>query len=1049
MESNMVPKINCIGDFWEAANEAHTQIKESISDFLKLQAALLQTRTINPCFVKDINTAIFPFSVTEGLTKRSKNKPEISNSTASQYICALKKYSPEDYYSYRGNYRVVASEIYKHMLEGEDRENNQSILIHNCEKLLNPLGLEEKEKIKSCLDGAKNYLEKRVKSEEKHQLETKYLREWQSSPAATMAYIILSLSLAQDDFDGWKEIWKDEYILHYEQSEITKDSVFLNRLAWMEEQLFCYSRKIDVADYKKVERYYKNFLAVSENMKKLSSHRLEIIEQHMKIFDHRQAITNEQIDTLRSILKKLESLYSKLVNTPYAKISQQALGNSNYLLSVCYMSLEQQCIDKEDELSKRKEQSEKEGAKQNENVSECLVKAVEYRAEKIKCLNEAIKHNNYQAYIERGEQFWKDEDYASAIELYNLAESRLSLNEYEKGKLLIRWAKALVLNNQPVEARQKYEEAKSLGFSDAERALNLMDKKKRIICSDTIVRRTDNPNEYIFVNSMDDVNTYFVTSIPEEIKCAVFSPSMQDAAKMSLQDFLNKCFGDELIPKHPIKLLFTSHDYNKNLNDTLECLDLLYNRAVDVLKGPSKLEDFIKLIDIYSCIEAEFTALVEASLYDMKELEGLYIKCHLIDVDSTAMQYLITKKPIFMCKSSYPVINIIFLGARRFTYNAIIEVMSIAYSQKAALNIYVIDEEDEINSLVEAFEFNCPDLKIEEDLSENELIDKDTSLKISKRWHIAKCYSDCKFVPMHLYSVNDSYQIDVASSLNRESYYIVSKDEDDLANVLFARQLKQSLLDKNWNTQALVSVHCKDYKSNKLVHYYSKYNLYAFGMPNQILSYNALIGNNYLEEMALRVHLSYGSPESSFYTDFYNNCSSKATACALMYRLYEAGIEIPIDAFANFEAWVKEESVRKKIVDRFKSNSTVEALGEIEHARWCLFVIMHGYRTACPEKIAEYISDTKHHVNKITKRHPYLRPWEKFFSDSSSENTYDSIEMQQHRNRKKRKSDGNGETNTPIENTRNSIKETIGMLIAPEEKKIENIRCQRSERSER
>ena len=168
--------------------------------------------------------------------------------------------------------------------------------------------------------------------------------------------------------------------------------------------------------------------------------------------------------------------------------------------------------------------------------------------------------------------------------------------------------------------------------------------------------------------------------------------------------------------------------------------------------------------------------------------------------------------------------------------------------------------------------------------------------------------------------------------------------------------------------------------------YYSRYDLFPFGITRELYSYSCLIENPRLEEVALQIHKSYYDgddrrAENDYYSFSYNRDSSLLTAIGLSYRLFAGG--------ACFE--------ERKDYLRFGALESVELLGDylkgirtreeaaaaLEQSRWNGFMLSRGWESADVHQVQAYIGQSTgaSHKHMLAKLHPFIREWSELGSE--------------------------------------------------------------------
>ena len=192
--------------------------------------------------------------------------------------------------------------------------------------------------------------------------------------------------------------------------------------------------------------------------------------------------------------------------------------------------------------------------------------------------------------------------------------------------------------------------------------------------------------------------------------------------------------------------------------------------------------------------------------------------------------------------------------------------------------------------------------------------------------------------------------------------------------------------------------------------WYNNYGIEPFGTPEQLYSYDNLVGSR-LEQYALASHFSYYAfsaeedrfrAEHDYYSRYYNRESSILNALSLSYRLFSAGIafsdwhdyaegvsrEILGREFAQYLEEGTEGNIPEKdnpegndsdkdVTTEESRNRRLEKLSMYEHGRWNRSMLTRGWMPASMEQMLAYIQrGNSRHQLYIAKLHPFICSWD-------------------------------------------------------------------------
>lgn len=491
--------------------------------------------------------------------------------------------------------------------------------------------------------------------------------------------------------------------------------------------------------------------------------------------------------------------------------------------------------------------------------------------------------------------------------------------------------------------------------------------------------------QYCFTNSLSGNNLSILSTFPSN-EWAVFSTEKETLNKMGIETIdsidkfikkINLSFGKSAI------VLLMSEDKSKNLNDCLLLLDKLFNIALE--ENEDQKRKLIDLLDIFVETDCEAASmLIDASQSDMGDI---YFKVHIKNTDKEAARQLLCDAPLFIPfldkNKKEESSNIILLGSTIANYQIIKESIACAYmGKKYPVNITMLGKHaDHYGAKLRQ---ECPGLFQENHVS-----------------CIVPEFFQCDLsefdFPSYIYgkTAANSSMDPIANALKSGNYFIVDLG-DDLKSIQFATEIRTWLIRSRgtFDRAPFIAVRCSDarnaYLSDHLTvsgrspgdTYYSRYNLFAFGMPKKMYSYQNMVENSRLEEMALRVHQFYCQNadeyqvKNDFYSYSYNSDSSICMAVGLSYRLFVAGLHFQTaDDYKNGEILNP-----SKLYTAFtnKIDQILENAAAIEQSRWNGHLLSRGWLPASESEVEAYEEQStgSAHKHQLAKLHPFIKEWD-------------------------------------------------------------------------
>lgn len=522
------------------------------------------------------------------------------------------------------------------------------------------------------------------------------------------------------------------------------------------------------------------------------------------------------------------------------------------------------------------------------------------------------------------------------------------------------------------------------------------EKAKQEISRKARISRTSLPTflpeasaQCCYVNSLSGKNLSTLITFPSN-EWTVFSTSQETHTQMgvitvnNIDAFIQALDLDAFnVSIQRAIVLFMSENENKNLNECLMFLDKLFNIALN--DSENQKWKLVDLLDIY--IEADYetaSMLIDASIDDMGS--DIYFKVHIIDTARDAAHQLLCDAPLFIPflnrAEKEESTNIVLFGSTETNYSIIKESIACAYiGENHLITITMIGENTKHYEL--RFRQECPGI-----------FQNHVSCIIPT--FIPCNLSEVNF-PSYIYGYDFENSPDepIVKTLTYGNYFVVDLDED-LRSIQFSMNLRTWLLRSRgtFSRTPFIAVKCSNVRNSYLANhltvsgktpgnsYYSNYDLFTFGMAEQVYSYQRMIENPRVEEVALCIHkLYYGDDErqaeNDYYSYSYNADSSICTAIGLSYRLFAGGIYFnDKNQYLNsglFEA----EDLFKKYSLWSSNKENLEKAASWEQNRWNAYELVRGWESANISQIQAYKEQStgSSHKHQLAKLHPFIREW--------------------------------------------------------------------------
>lgn len=494
-----------------------------------------------------------------------------------------------------------------------------------------------------------------------------------------------------------------------------------------------------------------------------------------------------------------------------------------------------------------------------------------------------------------------------------------------------------------------------------------------------------------FVNSLSGHNLEFVTSLPDG-KWSLYTPERSARSGINfnsvsdLDEFIQACqLKNAGFPSPRIVFLFLSENEETNLNQCLLLLDKLYNIALDA--DDSHRNRLIDSIDIF--VEAKYetaSMLIDANVNDMGD--NIYFKVHLIDEARDSAHELLCNAPLFL-----PYLNttrredefhVILFGCTETNYNIVKESIACSYMGPShPISITLLGSN--ADRLEKRLKQECPGIEREQKIAciRPEFI----SCNIEETDFPGLIYGDT--------SVQEENPI--AKALSRGNYFVVDL-KTDYESIRFAMNLRTWLLRSRgtFDRAPFIALKCDSSRNSYLAThltlsgqaegntYYSRYDLFPFGITKDMYSYQRLIENPILEQTALRIHKSYSGDnerksENQYYSFSYNADSSLMTAIGLIYRFFVGDVYFKQKQdYLNFGFYRGHVLVSKFMNHIRETNKNRETAAALEQSRWNGYMLSRGWEPASLLDVQAYKNQStgSSHKHILAKLHPFIREWD-------------------------------------------------------------------------
>lgn len=557
--------------------------------------------------------------------------------------------------------------------------------------------------------------------------------------------------------------------------------------------------------------------------------------------------------------------------------------------------------------------------------------------------------------------------------------------------LYLRGQLRLKLDVNKSEAISDFETAAQKGHEKARQELSRKERMERQLFPSFL----DDPDTpCCFANSLDGNNLVFISTLPDG-EWRLFTTEQKNPAidksvtVKSFDEFAiiqNLTEFDSYI--HKVILLFSSEDEDRNLNECLIVLDKLFNIALEISEKQRK--SLMDNIEIFVGAKYEIaSALIDANINDMGE--DIYFKVHIIDETRDSSHQLLCDAPLFLPLISNQKrddsVNVVLFGCSETNYRIIKESIGCAYLGKEH-PVCVTMLGTGAGRMDRRLRQECPGIFHE------------PHIECIRPKFISCCIEEEDFPNLIYGNLHDAHpDNDLVKTLSDGNYFVVDLSSDQ-ESIRFAMELRTWLLRSRgtFDRTPFISVKCRNSQNSYLAShltlsgqaagdtYYSRYDLFPFGITRVLYSYNRLVENPRLEEVALQIHKSYYGgddrrAENDYYSFSYNADSSLLTAIGLSYRLFAGGSYFSKkEQYLNYGAF-DSVALLSDYAEAIKPKEDYAA--SLEQSRWNGFMLSRGWESADLNQVKAYKDQTTgiSHKHTLAKLHPFIREWGELDSD--------------------------------------------------------------------
>lgn len=615
------------------------------------------------------------------------------------------------------------------------------------------------------------------------------------------------------------------------------------------------------------------------------------------------------------------------------------------------------------------------------------------------CLMTAFDHTFCKAVIEVANRYVKGQLPVVKVTAEAVLEKLSSIISNEQNHTEIDISECLYLrgclcakvNSDEYNAKNDFEAAAERGHEKARQELSCKERIERQRCPSF----SKDPNmPCCFTNSLNGNNFEFVSTLPDG-EWSLFSNEKRNSSNINavnvkdIDEFIEIQHLDDFnLQRSKVVFLLMSTDEEQNLNECLILLDKLFNIA---LRLPERQRDaLIDCIDIYVSAKYEIAStLIDANINDMGD--DIFFKVHIADETRDSAHQLLCDAPLFIpflsSANHDSSVNVVLFGNSETNYRFIKESIGSAYLGKEyPVSITMLGTE--VDRTERKLRQECPGLFHE------------PHIECIRPKFISCCIEEEDFPSLIYGSKYENHpDNELVKALSSGNYFVVDL-LNDYDSIRFAMELRTWLLRSRgtFDRTPFIGVKCNNSQNSYLAThltlsgksagntYYSRYDLFPFGVSREMYSFHRLIENPRLEEVAFQIHKSYYGAndrraENDYYSFSYNADSSLLTAIGLSYRLFAGGAFYrQKDRYLNYGVF-DSIALLSNYVETIKSKEDYAVA--LEQSRWNGFMLSRGWESADAGQVRAYKDQLtgSSHKHTLAKLHPFIKEWTDLSSD--------------------------------------------------------------------
>ena len=515
---------------------------------------------------------------------------------------------------------------------------------------------------------------------------------------------------------------------------------------------------------------------------------------------------------------------------------------------------------------------------------------------------------------------------------------------------------------------------------------------------DEAARAEDGPLSYCLMNGFEGACRTFFEGLHGPWDVTVCDPARaaapqgarlrEEAPEEVLSEMLPSLYpaGGEEYPR--LAAAFLSDDMRRNLRETLAALGHLRSYAAALREDAWRMAD---AIDLYVLAEHDgAAAMLDAALAG---LGALSFRVRLCDPTGDAADELFARAPLFLPCVAAPEdgrVRMNLIGCGDAALAVLRRALALPMPEEADLSVCVWGEGSE--RMAERFAEACPGVE--------------TAPPTVRR--LRPAFYETAYeggVSAILRRIRRSQGGGVTGEdalapeeerLGRGNYYVVATDDDEV-NIRLALLLRRELLklSPGFDTLPFIAVYVRDSAAGWLAgslaagpnavktSRFGQYDLFPFGMLS--MYGRDRLESDLIERRARRAHLLYAGQSgdeaarraamASYYRRQYDRDSSRATAAALIYRAFQAGIALPSWRLYGLPA--QEERLGVAYTEYLRDPEHLAEAVRREHERWNDMMLSLGWEAAAPLQTAAYVQrGNPGHQLYLGRMHPFICSWQ-------------------------------------------------------------------------